>query len=276
MKAFQQDDLLDSTDFRLTGNSIPDPEKALQREIDRRESDCAKKQTSFLTHDTRMIDGAINGRCIVEERAAKFGHRALSDRELISPVLGDELSDRLLRTAGSLSALRRWDLTDLKQVEGMTPIKALTLYTLLEAGCRSTVESDSPDRPLDSAESVYQLMRPECDTLRVEKFWVLCLDRKNRLIEKIEVTSGTATSSLVHPREVFRPAILRSATAIIAVHNHPSGDPAPSQADIQVTRQLREAAKVLRIDLIDHVIVGQRNKDPNYHGYYSFTEAGLI
>jgi len=110
----------------------------------------------------------------------------------------------------------------------------------------------------------------------VERFWVLCLDRKNRLIKRIEVTKGTATSCLAHPREVFRHAIKLSATAIIAVHNHPSGDPAPSRADIQVTRQLRESAKVIGIELIDHIIVGQRTHDPQGLGYYSFNEAGLI
>lgn len=275
MKAFQQDDLLDSTDFQLTGNSMDDSGKALRREIDRRESDCAKRQSSFLTHDTRMIDGAIEGRCIVEERAAKFGHRALSDRELLSPILGDETSDRLLRAAGSLQALRKWDMADLRQFEGMTPIKALTLYTLLEAGCRSTIETDA-DMPIDESEKVFSLMRAECNALRVEKFWVLCLDRKNRLLEKVELTVGTATNCLAHPREVFRPAIIRSATAIIAVHNHPSGDPAPSHADIQVTRQLRESAKVIGIELMDHIIIGEKNKDPQCLGYYSFNDAGLV
>ena len=79
----------------------------------------------------------------------------------------------------------------------------------------------------------------------VEKFWVLCLNRKNRLIRRHEATSGTASSSLVHPREVFREAIRLGASAAICAHNHPSGDPAPSAADIQVTRQLREAARTL-------------------------------
>jgi len=87
---------------------------------------------------------------------------------------------------------------------------------------------------------------------------------------------GTLTSSLAHPREVFRAAILANAAAIVATHNHPSGDPAPSAADVAVTRQLREAAKALDIDLLDHVICGDAKADPRGLGYYSFREAGVL
>jgi len=109
-----------------------------------------------------------------------------------------------------------------------------------------------------------------------ESFWVICLNRKNRARARHCVTLGTQTNSLVHPREVFRPAILSNACAIICVHNHPSGDPTPSQADIQVTRQLRDAAKTVGIDLVDHVIIGEKSEDPQGLGYYSFRSAGLI
>jgi DNA repair protein RadC len=109
-----------------------------------------------------------------------------------------------------------------------------------------------------------------------ESLWVILLDRKNRAMSRVMITLGTLTSSLVHPREVFRPAILGSASAIIVAHNHPSGDPAPSAADIQVTRVLREAAKILQIELLDHVIVGDREGDPAGKGWYSFREVGLI
>jgi len=108
-----------------------------------------------------------------------------------------------------------------------------------------------------------------------EVFAAFFLNRKNRLKAYQIVTIGTLGSALVHPREVFRPAIAQAAAGVIAAHNHPSGDPSPSSADIQVTRQLREAARVLGIDLIDHVIVG----DSRLHcgpGHYSFREAGLI
>jgi DNA repair protein RadC len=109
-----------------------------------------------------------------------------------------------------------------------------------------------------------------------ESFWVILLNRKNKALGRIRITVGTLTSSLAHPREVFKPAILASASAVVVAHNHPSGDPAPSAADVLVTRQLREAAKVLDIDLLDHVIVGDAESDPNGRGYYSFREAGVI
>ena len=109
-----------------------------------------------------------------------------------------------------------------------------------------------------------------------ESLWVICLDRKNKPISRTMVTLGTLTSALAHPREVFKIAILASAAAIVVSHNHPSGDPAPSSADIQLTRQLREAAKIIGIDLIDHVIVGTAEDDPLQVGYYSFRNAGML
>lgn len=110
----------------------------------------------------------------------------------------------------------------------------------------------------------------------VESFVIVMLDRKNHPIGKHVVTTGTLTSSLAHPREVFRAAILANAAAIIATHNHPSGCPLPSAADVQVTRQLREASKALDIDLLDHVVCGDPKADPRGLGYYSFREAGVL
>ena len=109
-----------------------------------------------------------------------------------------------------------------------------------------------------------------------ESLWVVCLDRKNKPISRTMVTLGTLTSALAHPREVFKIAILASAAAIIVSHNHPSGDPAPSSPDIQLTRQLREASKIIGIDLLDHVIVGNVVDDPLHVGYYSFRTAGML
>ncbi len=126
---------------------------------------------------------------------------------------------------------------------------------------------------VDVGAAQYDLVRAG---LLVEKFWVLCLNRKNRLIKQVEITSGTANSSLVHPREVFREAIRHGASAVICAHNHPSGDPAPSAPDIQVTRQLREAAVTVDITLVDHVILGLPAADPSGLGYYSFRTGGMI
>lgn len=110
----------------------------------------------------------------------------------------------------------------------------------------------------------------------VEYFYVIILNRKNRPIARHMVTKGTATGSLVHPREVLKPVLLASGCAAICVHNHPSGDPAPSRSDVQITRQLREAFKTMQIDLLDHIVIGERDCDPQNKGFYSFAEAGLL
>lgn len=109
-----------------------------------------------------------------------------------------------------------------------------------------------------------------------EQFFVVCLNRKNYPTGAHRVTMGTLTNSLVHPREVFRIAILNSAAAIVVAHQHPSGDPTPSAADTQITRQLKEASKAVCIDLFDHVISGVESDDPAGLGYYSFRSAGLL
>ena len=221
-----------------------------------------------------------------QERLERLGPEALSDRELLALILRSgrrgvdvvSLTGSLLDKAGSLSRLMHWTRNDFLQVNGIGSVKAAQLVTVMELVRRVIREWDdtSSSRPLDSAKAVAQHFRSRIAGLDVEKFWVLCLDRKNRLLQECETSSGTATSSLIHPREVFREAIRLSATAVIVVHNHPSGDPAPSPADIQVTRQLREAAQTVKIDLLDHVILGRQSTDPLGLGFYSFSDAGLL
>lgn len=130
---------------------------------------------------------------------------------------------------------------------------------------------------LDTPAKVADYLRDAFDrTPCQESLWVVCLDRKNKPISRTMVTLGTLTSSLAHPREVFKIAILASAAAIIVSHNHPSGDPAPSAADVRLTRTLREAARVMDIDLLDHVVVGSAEDDPLKVGHYSFRDAGIL
>jgi DNA repair protein RadC len=129
---------------------------------------------------------------------------------------------------------------------------------------------------LDAPAKVWSRVEPLAAGLTVEKCWVLCLNRRNRLLGLHEISSGTATSSLLHPREVFRQALRHAASAVIVAHNHPSGDPAPSHADRAVTRQLAEAGRVVGVELLDHVVVGRPEADPSAKGWFSFGEAGLI
>jgi DNA repair protein RadC len=136
---------------------------------------------------------------------------------------------------------------------------------------------EGPQEVLSTPEKIVQYMAGAFDEAPVaEMFYVVCLSRKNRPLGRHRVTMGTATAALAHPREVFRVAILANACAVVCVHNHPSGDPSPSAADIQLTRQLREASAVMDIPLLDHLVIGDRDDDPLGVGFYSFRSAGLI
>ncbi len=218
-----------------------------------------------------------------QERLQTKGPAALSDAELLAVVLRSgtrgcdvlSLSHRMLAELGSLRGLLQMSPEDLQAFPGIGGVKALQLQAMIEIA-RRILSSGEAAPLLDSPERIYNWLRPLADGEPVEKFWVLSLNRKNRLLRCAAVTSGTANASLVHPREVFREAIRTSASALVCAHNHPSGDPTPSQADIRATRQLREAAAVVQLDLLDHVIIGQREHDPKGSGYYSFAEAGLL
>jgi DNA repair protein RadC len=150
----------------------------------------------------------------------------------------------------------------------MRVYEAKIVYSLVSLG--DDVRLSSPSTIADYLRSAFE------ENPMQEAFYCIYLDRKNHPLGRHLITLGTATASLVHPREVFRGAILADATALCAAHNHPSGDPAPSPADIQVTRALKEAAKVLQIELLDHVILGDENADPLGKGIYSFRQAGLL
>lgn len=230
----------------------------------------------------RLRDIAVTER--PQERLEKFGAAALSDTELVAMLLrsgtrGQDvltLASRLISEAGSLGALITWRASEFRQLRGIGRVKALQLVAVMEVARRVIGQQQGESPLLNRADLVAKHLEPLTCGLEVEKFFVLCLNRKNRLLKRVEITSGTATAALAHPREVFRVAIRESASAVICAHNHPSGDPSPSAPDVQVTRQLREAAKAVDIELLDHVIVGRPGADPQGRGYFSFREAGML
>jgi DNA repair protein RadC len=230
----------------------------------------------------RLCDLAVGER--PQERLEHFGAAALSDTELLAMLLRSgsrgmnvlALASCLITEAGSLAGLIAWTETDFRRLKGIGHVKALQLVAVMEVARRVLGQRPGEAPLLNRPELVFTYLQPLATGLAVEKLWALCLNRKNRLIKRVEVTSGTATGSLVHPREVFRAAIREAATTVICVHNHPSGDPAPSAADIQVTRRLREAALAVDIELADHLILGTKAADPAGRGFYSFREAGLL
>lgn len=230
----------------------------------------------------RLRDLAVSER--PQERLERHGPGALSEVELLALILRKgtrtddvlAVSHRLLAQAGSLEALLQWSEAELREVRGIGRVKAAQLAIVFEIARRVRTRDEVRRDVFKDAGDVFAHLGFLAKSLSVEKFWVLCLNRKNRLLRQHEATSGTASSSLVHPREVFREAIRAGASAVICAHNHPSGDPSPSAADIQVTRQLREAARAVDIDLLDHVIIGHRAADPAGRGYYSFRDAGVL
>jgi len=219
-----------------------------------------------------------------QERLQRLGASALSDTELLAMLLRSgtrghdvlTVATRLIAEAGSLAGLISWKENDFRRLKGIGRVKALQLLTVMEIARRVVGQQTGESPLLNRSDLVAAHLQPIAQGLEVEKFWVLCLNRKNRLLRRVEISSGTATAALAHPREVFRAAIRESSTAVICAHNHPSGDPAPSAADIQLTRILRDAARAVEIDLLDHVIVGRPTADPTGRGYYSFREAGIL
>jgi DNA repair protein RadC len=160
-------------------------------------------------------------------------------------------------------------IAELTSVKGIGPAKAARISAALELG-RRLQEEGRPDRTrIRSPADVYRWFAPRLADLAAEEFHVLSLDSQSGILRDLLVTRGILNSSLVHPREVFRGAIAEAAAGIIVVHNHPSGDPAPSADDRAVTRQLVEAGRVLDLPVYDHVIVGANR-------YLSFAEAGLL
>jgi len=210
----------------------------------------------------------------VQEKAQAYGTTGLAEAELLCLLgLSHEQSAAIMAKAGELAKLYTWTANDFMKVPGLGPRKAWALVGLLDLAKRSLRSEAKP--LLNEPSALASYLQPMAAGLEVEKCWVLSLNRRNRLICCTEVSSGTATASLLHPREVFREALRVSASAVVVSHNHPSGDPQPSAADISVTRQLKESARILGIDLLDHVIIGRAACDPSGKGWYSFRNVGL-
>jgi DNA repair protein RadC len=211
------------------------------------------------------------------ERLHAHGVSALSEAELLALLLrtGRRGSDALgvastlLARCGGLAALCRLSQAELGNQPGLGPAKAASLLAASEMGRRMAsrrLRRGDPIRsPADVYDHFFQRMRGE----QREHFMVLLLDGRQCVMSDSQVSQGTLTASLVHPREVFRTAVGAAAASLVLVHNHPSGDPTPSAEDLAVTQRLVEAGTVLGIRVLDHVVVGE-------HGYYSFEEHGRI
>jgi DNA repair protein RadC len=212
------------------------------------------------------------------ERLWTLGPAALTAAELLAILIGTgaaredvlALASRLLSAGeGSLRRLAARPAAELLRLPGLGHTKVARLLAAFELGSRLAREERSAPARIRDPEDVVRLLRPQLRDLPVEEFHLLALDSQSQVLRTVLVTRGLLNSSLVHPREVFRPAIAEAAAGIIVVHNHPSGDPTPSTEDRAVTRQLAAAGQLLDLPLYDHVIIaGDR--------FTSFSAAGLL
>jgi DNA repair protein RadC len=216
------------------------------------------------------------------ERLVAKGADALSQAELVAILLRTglkganavEVGRQLIQKYGSLQALAQASLDDLQTIKGIGRDKAVTLIAAFTLARRMAGELRSEAPVLDTPDAVANLMREETRLRNAEVFQVLLLNTRRRLMgEPVKISDGTLDTILVHPREVFRPAIAASAAAVVLVHNHPSGDPTPSEADIKVTRDLIRAGQLLKIEVLDHVILGRATQE-RPKDYVSLRELG--
>ncbi|WP_114319289.1 RadC family protein [Desulfotruncus arcticus] len=211
------------------------------------------------------------------ERLLKEGPQLLSDIELLAIMLRTgstglsavELATVLLGRFGGLKQLLDVSTEELSEFKGMGPAKVAQIRAALELG-RRVAMATAWDRPtIKSPENAAALVMEEMRHLDREHFWALLLNTKNQVLSREIVSIGTLNSSAIHPRELYKAAIRRSAAGVILVHNHPSGDPTPSQQDIDVTKRLIEAGNIIGINVLDHLVIGD-NK------FVSFKARGLM
>jgi DNA repair protein RadC len=218
------------------------------------------------------------------EKYDRLGPENLSESDLLALLLRTgttglnvvELAESLLLQYGSLSALARASAAELQEIRGIGKEKAKILKAALEIG-RRLVQENVGERPrIASPEEAAAVLRERARSLDREVFWVLLLDIKNRLIAPpAEVSKGTLNSSLIHPREIFKPAIQYSAAAVILAHNHPSGDPSPSAQDVRITKKLMEAGRTMEINVLDHIIIGRKTRE-GADDFLSLRESALV
>lgn len=179
------------------------------------------------------------------------------------------LAERVLSQAGGLRYLPDYSLEELQEIKGIGLAKAGQIKAALELGRRMASTLREEGVQIGSPQDVANFLMEEMRYYHKEYFKIILLNTKNKIISIEDISVGSLNSSIVHPREIFNPAVKKSAAALILVHNHPSGDTQPSNEDMEVTKRLIEAGKVLGINILDHIIVGEGR-------YLSFKERGLI
>lgn len=211
------------------------------------------------------------------ERMLQEGPRALSNQEILAILLRTgtkkesvlQLSQRVLATFDGLSLLKDAAIEELCEIKGIGEVKAVEIAAAIELGRRIHSMQTDERYVIRSPEDVSNYVMEDMRFLQQEHFVCLYLNTKNQVIHRKTVFIGSLNASIVHPREIFKEAFRRSAASVICLHNHPSGNPSPSREDIEVTKRLTEAGKVLGVELLDHIIIGDRK-------FVSLKEQGYV
>jgi DNA repair protein RadC len=212
---------------------------------------------SFTVHDLPLGERP-------RERLLKLGSEALSAQEILAVILGRGTkgesvmmtSQKLLSRFGNLKGVANASVEELIQTTGIGPAKATQIKAALELSRRLEADASEKPRPvLRAPEDVVAEVRSQLKGKKKEHFLVLCLDTRNRLVDRKLVSMGSLDTSIVHPREVFKEAISSCAASVIFAHNHPSGDPEPSKEDIELSKRLAKAGEIVGIDVLDHIVV---------------------
>lgn len=222
-----------------------------------------------------MKDLALSDR--PREKLERVGPAALGDNELVALLLGSGIRGRgalgiaqeVLDRAGGVHGLLHMAVDDLRRVNGVGGSRAARLVAAIELG-RRAVTADFGERPkLATPDAVARYLMPLYGSHRVERCGVMLLDGKNRVIRTVILSVGTSDTTLMEPRDIFREALMASATNVVVFHNHPTGDPKPSPEDVTLTERLRRAGEVVGIGLADHIILGDRK-------WFSFRSASAL
>ncbi len=211
------------------------------------------------------------------EKMQAYGPEKLSNAELLALILRTghqeesaiRLAERVIYQAGGLRFLPDFTLEELQRIKGIGLAKAVQVKAVLELGKRLAVSARPQRISVSSPQDVASVLMEEMRYYQKEHFRIVLLNTKNQIISVEEISVGSLNSSIVHPREIFNQPVKKSAAAILLVHNHPSGDPSPSREDLEVTKRLMEAGRILGIQVLDHLIVGDGR-------YLSFKEEGLL
>ena len=212
------------------------------------------------------------------EKMMEKGAAALSDAELLAILIGSgnteesavELMRRLLLSCdNNLNSLAKWEVADFSRFKGMGPAKSITVMAALELGKRRKQQDAKERLRVSCSKDIYDIFQPIMCDLEREEFWVLLLNQAAKVIDKIRISIGGIDGTYADVRTILREALLQRATQMAVVHNHPSGNPRPSQQDKTLTEHIRKAAETMNIHLIDHVIVCEEQ-------FFSFADEGML